>query len=307
MIEIDKESPGWRKIVPETGSPERILTGCSNFADGPVWDEADGALIFTEAWMNRSPGKIWKWRPNRGVEFVFGPCKGLGATLDLEGRLIVAGWSSRSIWRREHDGSTTVLASHYGPLRINSPNDVVVHSSGAIYWTDPATGLNGNGRGADCADDLQRYLPFESVFRVWPGSGQVEPVADDFALPNGITFSPDERLLYVNDTILQHIRAFDVLSDGSLANGRLFYEAEADFPGTFDGMKVDVEGNVYCTAAGGIHVINPEGKLLVRIRFPTPVGNIAWGGPDWRWMFCTLQESIYRIELKIPGVPVRRR
>ena len=290
-----------------SGTAEKISTGYANFIDGPVWDASDGALIFTEAWMNVTPGKIWKWRPNRGVEPILGPCKGLGATLDNTGRLVVAGWASRTIWRREHDGSITVLASHYGPSRINTPNDVVVHSSGAIYWTDPATALNGNGRGSDCTDDLQRYLNFQGVFRVWPHGAHVEPIADDFALPNGITFSPDEHLLYVNDTIRQHIRVFDLLGDGSLANGRLFYEAEPDLPGTFDGMKVDVEGNVYCTAAGGIHVINPDGELIVRIRFPTPVGNIAWGGPEWRWMFCTLRDSLYRIELNIPGMPVGRR
>lgn len=304
MLEVDKESPGWQRIVPPSGHFEEIVTGFANFVDGPVWDARDGALLFTDAWMNVTPGSIWKWRPEGGVERVTTPCKGLGATLDNDGRLIVAGWGSRTIWRREHDGSRVVLASHYGPLKINSPNDVVVHSSGAIYWTDPSTALDGNGRSVDGAEDLQRHLDFQGVLRVWPGSAHVEVVADDFALPNGITFSPDERRLYVNDTIRRHIRVFDVQQDGTLANGRIFYAAEADLPGTFDGMKVDVEGNVYCTAPGGIHVISPDGALIVRIRSAEKVGNIAWGGPEWRWMFCTIFGSLYRIELNIRGVPV---
>jgi gluconolactonase len=154
---------------------------------------------------------------------------------------------------------------------------------------------------------MQRYLDFHSVMRVWPGSSHVEPVVDDLEAPNGITFSPDERLLYVNDTARRHIRVFDVQADGMLANGRIFYEAEADYPAPFDGMKVDVEGNVYCTAPGGIHVIKPDGSLLVRIRFPRMIGNIAWGGPDWTWMFCTMLGAMYRIDLKIPGVPVGKR
>lgn len=306
MLEIDKASSGWERIIPKDGSLEQLFSGYANFTDGPVWDAHDGALIFTESWMNHSPGKIWKWRPNGDVELIMSPCKGLGATLDAQGRIVVAGWGGRTIWRRETDGTAVVLASHYGPLRINTPNDVVVHSSGAIYWTDPATALDGNGRGTDDSDDVQRYLNFTGVLRVWPNSAQVEPVVENFELPNGITFSHDERILYVNDTIRRHIRAFDVLADGLLANDRIFYEAEADLPGTFDGMKVDVEGNLYCTAPGGVHVIDPAGNLIVRIRFPFAVGNVAWGGPDWRWLFCTGRESMYRIELNIPGMPVGR-
>lgn len=307
MLEIDKQSEGWERIVGSTGEPELVLSDYPNFIDGPVWHAGEQCLYFTEGWMNVSPGKIWKWRPGSAPELVLDGCKALGATFDDAGRLVVCGWAGRNVWRLEHDGSATVLASHYGGMRINTPNDVVVHSSGAIYWTDPSRGLGGNGRAADGDDDAQRYLDFHAVFRLWPGSSHLEPVADDFWSPNGLTFSPDERLLYVNDTPRQHIRVFDVEPDGMLANGRVFYEAEADLPGVFDAMKVDVEGNVYCTGPGGIHVIAPDGSLLVRIKLPDPVFNIAWGGPDWTSMFCTALGSLYRIELELPGVPVGKR
>lgn len=307
MLDTDKRSAGWERIVPPDASMERVLTGFANFADGPAWDATEGCLLFTDSWTNVSPGKIWKWVPGRQPEVVLSPCKALGATLDTEGRLVVAGWGSRTIWRREHDGATVVLASHYKGLKINTPNDVVAHSNGGIYWTDHSAALFGNGRAVDPGDDVQQYLDFNAVMRVWPGSAHVEAVASDFASPNGIAFSPDERLLYVNDTARRHIRVFDVQADGTLAGGGVFYEAEDDLPGTFDGMRVDVEGNIYCTAQGGIHVISPSGDLIVRIKHPVPVGNVAWGGPDWRWLFLIVRESIYRIELKIPGMPVGRR
>lgn len=307
MIEIDKQQAGWERIVPADCEAEILFKGFGNYVDGPVWDVSDGSLLFTESWVNKTPGKIWKWYPDGRTEVVLSPSKGLGATLDNDGRLVVAGWGSRKIWRREHDGSVTDLATHLGIRRINTPNDVVVHSSGAIYWTDPATALYGNGRGTDQTDDLQRHLDFEGVLRLWPASSFVEAVATDFALPNGITFSHDEKRLYVNDTVRRHIRVFDVLGDGSLTNSRVFYEAEADFPGTFDGMKVDIDGNLYCTAPGGIHILTPDGTLLCRIRFPAPVGTVAWGGPDWRSMFVTMKDTMCRIELKIPGVPVGKK
>src|SRR5438093_2160786 len=307
MLEIDKQSPGWDRIIPDTGEPEIVLSDFPNFIDGPVWDAGQGCLFLTEGWMNVRPGKIWKWRPGSPPELVLDRCKALGATLDNTGRLVVCGWVGRNVWRLEHDGSVTVLASHYRGMRLNTPNDLALHSSGAVYWTDQSRGLLGSGRAAGGNDDLQRYLDFHSVMRVWPGSSHLEPVADDFEAPNGIAFSPDERLLYVNDTARWQIRVFDVHADGTLANSRVFYEAEPDLPGVFDGMKVDVEGNVYCTGPGGIHVIRPDGSLLVRIRFPEPVFNIAWGGPEWTSMFCTRLGSLYRIELKVPGVPVGKR
>jgi gluconolactonase len=128
-------------------------------------------------------------------------------------------------------------------------------------------------------------------------------VVTDFANPNGLAFSPDESLLYINDTTRRHIRVFDVQPDGSLANGRLFYQDEGSEPGNPDGMKVDQEGNVYCTGSGGIHVVAPSGKLLGVIKLH-PITNMAWGDADWRTLYVTGRAEFYRIRLGIPGVPV---
>ena len=214
---------------------------------------------------------------------------------------MVAGWASRSVWRMDHDGSIVTVASHYQGKKINTPNDIVVKSDGSIYWTDPPMAMYIPGM---AGDDLQRYLDFIGVFRLSPDGKTLTPVADDFENPNGLCFSPDESLLYINDTARRHIRVFDVKPDGTLSNGRLFYEARGDEPGNPDGMKVDVEGNVYCTGPAGIHVIDPKGNLLGRIKIPTHTTNMNWGDSDWRTLFITSRSCVYRVRLGIPGVPV---
>jgi gluconolactonase len=152
-------------------------------------------------------------------------------------------------------------------------------------------------------EDVQRYLDYCAVFRLSPDGATITPVVTDFANPNGLAFSPDESLLYINDTTRRHIRVFDVQPDGSLANGRLFYQDEGSEPGNPDGMKVDQEGNVYCTGSGGIHVVAPSGKLLGVIKLH-PITNMAWGDADWRTLYVTGRAEFYRIRLGIPGVPV---
>jgi gluconolactonase len=193
-----------------------------------------------------------------------------------------------------------ILASRYQGQKINTPNDIVVKSDGAIYWTDPTGALFICGM---CGEDAQRYLEFSAVFRLSPDGTTVTPVIEDCVNPNGLAFSPDESLLYVNDTTQRHIRVFDVQPDGSLQNGRVFYEDQGSEPGNPDGMKVDVEGNVYCTGSGGIHVLDPTGQLLGVIKLH-PITNMAWGDADWKTLYVTGRAEIYRIRLNIPGVPV---
>ena len=141
------------------------------------------------------------------------------------------------------------------------------------------------------------------MFRISP-DGAVAPVAEDFERPNGLAFSPDERVLYVDDTRRHHIRAFDVQPDGSLASSRVFAELTAPEPGVPDGMKVDVEGNVYCTGAGGVWVVAPAGEILGRIVPPEVPANVAWGDPDWQALYITARSSVYRLRLSIPGIAV---
>jgi gluconolactonase len=152
-------------------------------------------------------------------------------------------------------------------------------------------------------EDLQRYLDWQGVFRLTP-DGELKPMATDFSGPNGLAFSPDEKRLYVNDTAKAHIRAFDFDPDGNFIDRGVFYKLVGDEPGHADGMKVDTAGNLYCTGSAGVHVIAPDGTLLGRIHIPLETTNMAWGDEDWRSLYVTTHETIYRTRLKIPGIPV---
>ena len=296
-MDTDKEAPGFSRIVPKEATLDRIACQLQ-FGEGPVWNARLGYLL----WVDIVGDTIWKWVPGQGASVFLRPSgKANGMTYDREGRLVIAGWASRSVWRIAHDGSIVTVASHYQGKKINTPNDIVVKSDGSIYWTDPPMAMYIPGM---AGDDLQRYLDFIGVFRLSPDGKTLTPVADDFENPNGLCFSPDESLLYINDTARRHIRVFDVKPDGTLSNGRLFYEARGDEPGNPDGMKVDVEGNVYCTGPAGIHVIDPKGNLLGRIKIPTHTTNMNWGDSDWRTLFIISRSCVYRVRLGIPGVPV---
>jgi gluconolactonase len=302
---FDVLAPEFERIAPPGTEVETINCDCV-FGEGPVWNAREGALYFVDIVGD----KIMRWAPGEGMSVYRTPAGHPdGMTYDREGRLVVAGWGARTIWRLEPDGRAVILASHYEGQKINTPNDIVVKSDGAIYWTDMAGALDICGM---CEDDVQRYLEFAAVFRLSPDEQTLTAVADDFENPNGLAFSPDESLLYVNDTSRRHIRVFDVQPDGSLAHGRVFYTDTGDEPGGPDGMKVDREGNVYCTGSGGIHVMSPAGKLLGRIKLH-PVTNFAWGDADWRTLYITgrsdqrpprARTDVYRVRLGIPGVPV---
>lgn len=296
-LQIDNTAPGASRIVPE-GTTIEMLRRDHVFTEGPVWDDREGALFYTDIVGNT----IEKWIPDRGgttvMELAGHPD---GMALDEENRLVVAGWGARTVWRWEHDGSTKVLAARYQGKKLNSPNDIVVKSDGTIWWTDPNGGLFNVGM---CDFDVQKALDFQGIFRIAPDGSDLSLVASaGFENPNGLCFSPDESLLYVNDTPRQHIRVFDVRPDGSLANDRVFAATKGTEPGGPDGLKVDVEGNVYCTGPGGIHVFDPDGGLLCRMLMPGPPANFGWGDPDFRGMYVTAREMLYRIRLGIAGVP----
>lgn len=296
-MDTDMEEPGFEKIVPKGVTLDRIAYGLL-FGEGPVWNARQGCLL----WVDIVGDTIWKWTPGQGAEVFLRPSgKANGMTYDRQGRLMVAGWASRSVWRMEQDGSIVTIASHYQGKKINTPNDIVVKSDGAVYWTDHSGAMYIPGM---CGDDVQRYLDFNGILRLSPDGSTVTCVVDDFERPNGLAFSPDESLLYINDTARRHIRVFDVQSDGTLTNGRLFYEAKGDEPGVPDGMKVDTKGNVYCTGPAGIHVIDPRGNLLGRMKTPESATNMAWGDVDWQSLYITGHSSVYRVRLNIPGVPV---
>jgi gluconolactonase len=295
LLDIDPRHPDFEKIVGRDASLERIPCDCL-FGEGPVWNARGGFLLWTDIAGN----KILKWTPGEGITTFLTPTgHANGMTYDQLGRLVVAGYGSRTIWRMEHDGRMVTLASHYQGKKISTPNDIVVKADGAIYWTDSFGALS---HPWFAGDDVQRYLDFCPVFRLSPDGSTLTAAADDFESNNGLAFSPDESLLYVNDTRRRHIRVFDVQPGGGLRNGRVFYEMEKEGAGP-DGMKVDREGNLYCTGPGGIHVIAPKGNLLGRIKL-SHISNMAWGDADWKTLYVTGHSDIYRIRLNIPGVPV---
>lgn len=297
---FESRDPAFARIVPVKATIERIAAGFG-FTEGPLW--SGDQLLFSDLAHSR----IVSWRsleegPEvRTMRFPSNIANGL--TFDLQGRLIACEGGSRRLTRTEADGSITVLAKSYQGKRLNGPNDVVVASNGAIYFSDPFWGHLFDNPGGQRVQPEDRELSWAGVFRIAP-DGTLGGVADDFDVPNGLAFSPDESILYIDDSRHGHIRAFDVCPDGSLANGRLFATIRTPEPGGADGMKVDREGNVYCTGHGAVWVIAPTGDILGRIVLPEVPANVAWGDVDWQTLYVTARTSVYRVQLNIPGIPV---
>jgi gluconolactonase len=295
-VDIDMKAPGIDEITGDDPPLDVIAHGLV-FGEGPVWDRREQRLLFTEIIGDA----IWEYRPGVGAKRIIHPSSHAnGMTFDREGRLLVAGWSKRTIWRQEPDGAMVDIASRYGGKKFNSPNDIVVRSDGSIYWTDPPGGLVIPGMPGE---DLQRYIDVQGVYRLTP-QGEVQLAIADCHYPNGLAFSTDEKILYVNETRLGLIRAFDVAKDGSCGPGRLFHKLAGTEDGVADGMKVDTRDNVYCTGPGGIHIMDKAGRLLGRLRQPRHCTNLAWGGDDWRTLYITSFHDVVRTRLNVPGVAV---
>ena len=284
-----------RELVDEDAEVERLATGFT-FTEGPIW-MADGSLHFSDM-----PGdKRRRWHPGEGVTVLRDPSnKCNGMTRDDAGNLIVCEHVTSSVVRETPGGGRETLASHWQGKELNSPNDVIVARDGSIIFTDPTY-----GRMPGFGIEREQELDFQGVYRLPAGGGELELLVDDFAQPNGLCFSPDESLLYVNDTDHAHIRVFDVGSGHSLSNGRVFAEGIGDGDlakgGLVDGMKLDERGDVYVTGPEGIWVFDPEGQHLGTIRIPESVGNLNWGGDDWSSLYVAASTSIYRVRMKVGG------
>ena len=276
------------EIIALNAQVEKVATGFE-FTEGPLW-HPDGFLLFSDIPANT----IYKWQPKQETEIFRQPSGNAnGNTFDRSGRLITGEHGNRRVSRTEKDGTVVTLASNYQGKQLNSPNDLVVKSDGSIYFTDPPYGI----------EPEQEEIGFYGVYRLAP-DGTITLLVDDFVRPNGIVFSPDETKLYVNDSEKGHIRVFDVKSDGTLENGRVFAELKPPSQeGAADGMKVDIKGNVYSTAPGGVWVFSPDGDLLGIIETPEPPANIAWGDRDYKTLYITARNSLYRIRLQIEGMP----
>jgi gluconolactonase len=281
-----------------TSEPIRILGegygGDGGPAEGPVWWKEGGYLLFSDIGNNRR----MKYTPGQGISlFKQGTEHANGLTRDLQGRLVACEGDTQRVVRIDADGAVTVIANNFQGKRLGRPNDVVVKSDGSIYFTDPAGGASG----------VPWEVPGPGVYRVSADLGSTALISDSFLTPNGLAFSPDESVLYINDTRRGHIRAFDLLPNGQLAKqtDRVFVDLRGAEPGVPDGMKVDTAGNVYCGGAGGIYIMDSKGKKLGRIVHGGPATtNIAFGGNDWKTLYFTSRTFLGTVNVKIAGIPV---
>ena len=296
---MEMKNSDFEKIVSSNAKLEELGTGYRP-GEGPIWLAKGGYLLFSDI----RGDTMYRWTPAEGVT-VFRSPSGManGNALDKQGRLLTCEHFNRRVSRTESDGKVVPLVSQYNGKRLNSPNDIIVKSDGSIYFTDPPFGLPMiKEKGWE---ELQE-LGFYGVFRLSPDGNTLTLLVDDFVRPNGLTFSPDESLLYINDTERTHIRVFDVRKDGTITKGRLFAEVQGNIVvGRPDGLKVDRVGNVYCTGAGGVWVFDPRGRHLGTISVPKKTTNFAWGESDWKTLFFTCFDGLYKIRVNMPGIPIR--
>jgi gluconolactonase len=283
------------ELVSAQAELEQVASGCT-FTEGPIW-MPDGSLHFSDM-----PGdKRRRWHPESGVSVLRDPSnKCNGMTLDNDGNLIVCEHVTSAVVRESPDGRRETIASHWRGQELNSPNDVVVARDGSIIFSDPTYGrMPGFGL------EREQELAFQGVYRLPAGGGEIELLVDDFVQPNGLCFSTDESLLYINDTDRAHIRVFDVGAGHALANGRLFAEGigtgELASGELVDGMKLDERGNVYVTGPRGVWVFDPSGLHIGTIEVPENVGNLNWGGEGWETLYIAASSSVYRVGMRVGG------
>jgi gluconolactonase len=322
-LKFDRLDPAADEIVPKGAKLERVATGFT-WTEGTVW--AGDSLYFADIPANT----IHKWTPGKGVSIFLQPSgyKGSapyggpepgsnGMTLDVDGRLTVAGHAQRDVYRFESLDSgapITILADLYQGKKLNSPNDLVYRSDGSLYFTDPPYGFR-----TQSDSDPDKELKVNGVYRLPhalthkagapPDRDALQLLVTDLTRPNGIAFSPDEKYLYVDNSEPKKIwMRYTVQRDGTLAEPKLLYDATSDpRPGAPDGMKIDRLGNIYSAGPGGVWIFTPEGNPLATILMPEKVANLAWAGEDRKTLYIAASTSIYRVKLKIAGAPLTRR
>lgn len=291
---IDRRFGG---LVNSHAQLERVFTGC-RWAEGPAWFGGGRYLIWSDIPNNR----MMRYDETDGSVSVFRQPSGNsnGNTVDRQGRLITCEHGGRRVSRTEHDGSIVTLADGFQGRRLNSPNDVVVASDDAIWFTDPTYGIDTDYEGNKAESEIGAC----NVYRVDPKTGGVAAVVTDMVRPNGLAFSPDERLLYVADTgqthgdhYPAHIRVFDV-DGGKLSGGRVFADCTA---GLFDGFRLDVDGRIWTSAGHGINCYDPHGTLLGKILVPELVANCVFGGIKRNVLYICATTSLYAIRLMVSG------
>jgi gluconolactonase len=317
---VQKLDPVMDQLVDANVTVERIATGFNKWTEGPVWTHAN-TLLFAEI-----PGNsIIQWIPGQKTTSVFlhpsgykgatpftGPEPGSnGMTVDSKGRLTVAGHAQRDVWRMEKldpKAQVTILADTFEGKPLNSPNDLVYKSDGSLYFTDPPYGL-----ATQSDKDPEKKLTVNGVYRIPgardqrpgapPARAQLQLVIKDLPRPNGIAFSPDEKVLYISNSGPPKWMRYDVQANGSVSGGKLLFDATGEKGnGGPDGIKVDKQGNIWGSGPGGVWILSPEGKHLGTISVPERVGNLAWGDADGKTLYVVASTSVFRIKTKVGGV-----
>jgi gluconolactonase len=303
---IVRRDPAANALLPAEARIEK-LAGGFEFTEGPVWVREGGYLLFSDPNTNTiyrwtQDGQVSVYRTKSGYAGVdigeYHQPGSNGLALDREGRVTIDQHGNRRVIRVERTGAVTVLADRYDGMRLNSPNDLVYRSDGSLYFTDPPFGL------PKVFSDPGKETPWSGVYLV--RDGRVTLLTKELSGPNGLAFSPDEKTLYVDnwDPKRKVIMRYDVQPDGTLANGRVFFDITRTVPGddAWDGLKVDQEGNLYAAGPEGIYILTPEGKHIGTITPPEHVANFAWGDDDYRTLYITASSGLYRIRLNVPGV-----
>jgi len=282
---------------------ERRLCGGFGFTEGPIWVAADNALVFSDI-----PGNTqYRWRPGQGEAGVYRKPSGWsnGLTMDREGRILACEHGGRRVSRYAYTApeAAETLASHWDGKKLNSPNDLVVHSSGAIFFTDPTYGMDTGRVPAFGSPGQSPELDFQGVYRIDPDGSLHLVVPQGFTQPNGLAFSPDESILYIGDSQERLIWRYEVKVDLTLGDRSLFVDQRGDpRRGAPDGMKVDTEGRLWTTGAGGVSVHTAEGKYLGVFETPEHAANLTFGGPEFSTLFLTTGTSVHAVETTVRGV-----